>query len=127
MAEAVETIDVILTAEQADHINAQHVDLNQHTRTSKFYPSFNLTAKLGLLSCRTWETRNDVELLERGWKQGHSDFYIYVFSVRKKVGTDPNGFLAVTSLCIFRTNLPSPTNFKSLPRIPLPTPTMSIS
>lgn len=68
------------------------VYLNQHTRTSKLYPSFNLTATLGLLTRWTWETRNDVELLERGWKQGHSDYYIYVFSVRKKVGTDPEGF-----------------------------------
>ena len=72
MAEAFETIDVILTTEQAEHINERHVDLNQHTRTSKFLPSFNLTATHGLLSRRTWENRPDVQLLERGWKRGHA-------------------------------------------------------
>lgn len=31
---------------------------------------FNLTATLGLLSRRNWEKRDDVKLMEQGWKQG---------------------------------------------------------
>ena len=91
-AEAFETVDVILTAEQAEHINERHVDPFQHTQTSKFFKSFNLSATLGLLSRRTWEDRHDVELMERGWKQGHCDYYIYVFDLYKCVGLDSWGY-----------------------------------
>ena len=60
MAVAFETVDVILTEEQAEHMNVRHVDQHQHMKTSKFFLSFNLKATLGLLSCRTWEEREDV-------------------------------------------------------------------
>ena len=60
MAVAFETVDVILTEAQAEHINVQHVDHHQHMKTSKFFLSFNLTATLGLLSRITWEEREDV-------------------------------------------------------------------
>ena len=60
MAVAFETVDVILTEEQAEHINVQHVDQHQHMKTSKLFLSFNLTATLGLLSRKTWEEREDV-------------------------------------------------------------------
>lgn len=60
MAVAFETVDVILTEEQAEHINVQHVDQHQHMKTSKFFLSFNVTATLGLLSRITWEEREDV-------------------------------------------------------------------
>ena len=36
MVEAVETVDVILTAEQAEYINGRHVGPFQHTQTSRF-------------------------------------------------------------------------------------------
>ena len=40
MAEAFETVDVILTTEQVEHINKRHVNPSQHMQTSKFfYPS----------------------------------------------------------------------------------------
>lgn len=68
MAETFETIDVILTKEQADHINVRHLDRHQHERTAKL---FNLKATLGLLSRRNWEKRDDVKLMEQGWKRGH--------------------------------------------------------
>lgn len=63
MAEAFETVDVILTTEQVEHINKRHVNPSQHTQTSKFFISFNLPATFGLLSRRTWEDRHDVELI----------------------------------------------------------------
>ena len=53
MAEAFETIDVMLTAQHVQHINERHVDLTQHTRTPKFFLTFNPSATLGLLSRRT--------------------------------------------------------------------------
>lgn len=63
MAEAFETVDVILTTEQAEHINERHVNPSQHTQTSKFFISFNLPATFGLLLRRTWEDQHDVELI----------------------------------------------------------------
>ena len=39
MAEAFETVDVILTAKHAEHINDRHVDRTQHLRTAKFFLS----------------------------------------------------------------------------------------
>lgn len=92
MAEAFETVDVILTAEQAAHINDRHVDRTQHLRTAKFFLLFNLSATLGLLSRRTWETRDDVELMDEGWKRGHGHSYLYAFDIGKFVGTVPWGF-----------------------------------
>ena len=67
MAEAFETIDVILTAQQVQHINERHVDLTQHARTSKSFVTFNPSATLSLLSRRTWETRDGVQLINHGW------------------------------------------------------------
>lgn len=92
MADAFETVDVILTFEHAQHINERHVNMNQHTQTSKFFKSSNLSATFGILSRRTWEERHNVELIEQGWKPGHCDYYIYVFDLYKYVGLDPWGF-----------------------------------
>ena len=92
MAEAFETVDVILTAEQAQHINERHVNLTQHAKTSRFFLTFNLSSTLGLLSRRTWEGRDDVELIDQRWKRGHCNFYLYVFDVGKFVGLDPWGY-----------------------------------
>ena len=60
MAVAFETVNVIMTEEQTEHINVQHVDHHQHMKSSKFFLSLNLKATLGLLSRITWEEREDV-------------------------------------------------------------------
>ena len=94
MAIPFETWDVVLTKQQADHINQRHVNFIKHPRTSKFFLTFNLSATLGLLSRRTWERRVDVELIEQGWRQGHGQYYLYTFAVKKIIGQDPHGFPA---------------------------------
>lgn len=89
MASPFETCDTILTQEQADHINTEH------PRTSKFWLTFDLSSTLADLSAKTWEEENeDVELLEEGWKKGHGHYYLYVFTVHKTIGRDPEGFPA---------------------------------
>ena len=89
MAETFETVDVILTAKHAEHINDRYVDRTQHLRTANFFLSLELSATLGLLSRRTWETRDGVELLDQGWRSGHGHVYLYTFDDGKFVGTDP--------------------------------------
>ena len=89
MASPFETCNTILTQEQADHINTEH------PRTSKFWLTFDLSSTLADLSTKTWEEENeDVELLEEGWKKGHGHYYLYVFTVHKTIGRDPEGFPA---------------------------------
>ena len=93
MASPFETCDTILTQEQADHINEQHVFITEHPRTSKFWLTCNLSSTLADLSAKTSEEENeDVELLEEGWKKGHGHYYLYVFAFHKTIGRDPDGF-----------------------------------
>lgn len=49
MAVAFETVNVILTEEQTEHINVQHVDHHQHMKSSKFFISLNLKPHSGLV------------------------------------------------------------------------------
>lgn len=112
MATPFETEDTILTQEQADHINERHVCITKHPRASKFWLTFNLLSTLADLSQRTWEEDEDVQLLESGWKEGHRNYYLYVFAVHE-IGRDPHGFsrscvcysISYTSLTFF--NFPS--------------------
>ena len=93
MAVAYETSDMILSKEQAEHINFRHVEVNDQ-RASKFKSSFNLTATLALQTRKTWATdlEGDYQIIERGFKNGHCDYYIYVFRMGKVIGYDPYGF-----------------------------------
>ena len=94
MATPFETEDTILTQVQADHINERHVYITEHPRASKFWLTFNLLSTLADLSQRTWEEEDeDVQLLESGWKEGHRNYYLYVFAVHE-IGRDPQGFPA---------------------------------
>lgn len=77
MANPFETDDTILAQKQADHINERHVYITKHRRTSKFWSTFNLLSTLVDLSQRTWETHEDVRLLEDKWKEGHGHYYLH--------------------------------------------------
>ena len=79
MAENFETSDMILNEEQAEHINFRHVEMNDR-RASKFKRPFNLTATLALLTRKTWvpEHEGNYEIIERGVKYGHGEYYIYI-------------------------------------------------
>ena len=92
MAVAFETSDMILTKKQAEHINFRHVEINDQ-RASKFKTSFNLTATLALLTRKTWvpELDGNYEIIERGFKHCHGEYYIYVFPMGKVIGYDPDG------------------------------------
>ena len=101
MAVAFETSDMILTKEQAEHINFRHVERNDQC-ASKFIRTFNLTATLALLTRKTWvpEREGDYEIIERGFKHGHGEYYIYVFRMGKVIGYDPYGFPS-REICIY--------------------------
>ena len=101
MAVAFETSDMILNKEQAEHINFRHIEMNDQ-RASKFKRSFNLTATLALLTRKTWEPEleGDYEIIERGFKHGHGEYYIYVFGMGKVIGWDPYGFPS-QEICIY--------------------------
>lgn len=101
MAVAFETSDMILTQAQAEHINFRHVEINEQ-RASKFKRTFNLTATLALLTRKTWvsEREGDYEIIERGFKHGHGEYYIYVFRMGKVIGYDPYGFPS-REICIY--------------------------
>ena len=71
-------------------------------RASKFKRSFDLTATLALLTRKTWvpELEGDYEIIERGFKHGHGEYYIYVFRMGKVIGWDPYGFPS-REICIY--------------------------
>ena len=101
MAVAFETTDMILTKEQVEHINFLHVKTNEQC-ASKFKRNFNVTATLALLTRKTWilELDGNYEIIERGFKHGHGEYYIYVFRLGKVIGHDPFGFLS-RETCIY--------------------------
>jgi len=101
MAVAFEISDMILSEEQAEHINFRHVTVNDQSG-SKFTRSFNLTATLALLTRKTWvsELEGNYEIIERGFKHGHGEYYIYVFRMEKVIGYDPYG-LSSREICIY--------------------------
>ena len=101
MAVAFETCDMILSKEHAEHINFRHVDVNDQ-RASKFKNSFNLTATLAFLTRKSWMTtlEGDYEIIERGFKHGHGEYYMYVFRMGKVIGYDPYGFPS-RKICIY--------------------------
>ena len=69
---------MILTEEQAEHINFHHVEINNQG-ASKFKRNFNLTATLALLTWKTWvlEVERNYEIIDRGFKHGHGEYYIF--------------------------------------------------
>ena len=94
MAFAFETESTVLTREQAEHINVRHFSTTEHLRASKFDPQFNLVDSLKAVSELTWEYHEDAMIIDEGWKQGHGQFYLFVFTLDLTVGKDPEGFAA---------------------------------
>ena len=77
MVVAFETSDMILTKEQAKHINFHHIEINNQ-RVSKFKKNFNLTATLALLTRKTSvpKVEGNYEIIDCGFKHGHGKYYI---------------------------------------------------
>ena len=74
---------VMLSKEQAQHINQRHVDLDKERRVSKFLRGFNLTSTLAYLTRKTFQDGPDYKIIEQGYKRNHGYFYIYVFKMKK--------------------------------------------
>ena len=76
MAVAFETLDMIFTKEQAEHINFGHVEINNQ-RVWKFKRNFKLTANLALLTWKTWvqEVKGNYEIIDPCFKHGHGEFF----------------------------------------------------
>lgn len=85
--------DMILSKEQAEHINFRHIEINDQC-ASKFKRSFNLTVTLALLTRETWvsELEGNYDIIERGFKHGHGEYYICVFRIGTVISYDPYGF-----------------------------------
>lgn len=90
---AFEICDTILSASAAQHITDRHLIATPLVRKSLFSPTFPLEDKLKAVSWYPWHSGYDgVRLLDKGFREGHGTFYIYVFTMNAYVGTDPEGF-----------------------------------
>ena len=95
MASPFKTEGTILTQEQADHISERHVSRDEHVRASKFATHFDLVDLWKSVSELTWEEENeDVYIIDEGWNEWHGHFYLFVFTLNRTIGADPEGFPA---------------------------------
>ena len=62
---------VMLSKEQAQHINERHVDVDKDHRASKFLPGFNPTSTLAFLTRKTFQDIHDYHIIEEGYKRSH--------------------------------------------------------
>ena len=80
------------------------LDVNPYVgrRASKFKRNFNLPATSALLTLKTWvpEVEGNYEIIDRGFKDSHGEYYIYVFQMGKVIGYDPYGFPS-REICIY--------------------------
>ena len=100
MAVSFENNYVMLSKEQAQHINRRHVDLDKERRASKFLRGFNLTSTLAYLTRKTFQDSPDYKIIEKGYKRNHGYFYIYVFKMKKVIGICPWGY-PTDEICIY--------------------------
>ena len=93
MAVIFENKNVIITEERMQHIMERHVNVPKYTKnTSVFFETFNLVSTLAFLTQKTWKEDESYEVVEQGWKEGHGNYFLYVFQMKKPVGIDPWGF-----------------------------------
>jgi len=90
----------VRSAKHATPINDRHMDMEKPPRASKFYLKFNLTATLAFLTCKTWADREDFVIIKSGYKTGHVTYYMYVFEIKKVIGTCTWGF-PTKQICIY--------------------------
>ena len=90
MALVFEISDMILSKEQAEHLNFCHVE----SSSIEIQENFNLTAMLALLKWKRWvpDLEGNYEMIECHFKHGHGEYYIYVF---RMIGYDLYGFIYV--------------------------------
>ena len=90
MALVFEISDMILSKEQAEHLNFCHVE----STSIEIQENFNLTAMLALLKWKRWvpDLEGNYEMIECRFKRGHGEYYIYV---SRMIGYDLYGFIYV--------------------------------
>ena len=97
---AFENNDVVISKEHFHHIQERHVRLDLHTRASKFRTNYHLVSCLARLTKMTLQDSGKYEIIEEGFRPGHGYYYMYVFTLRKVIGTDPWGF-PTRKICIY--------------------------
>lgn len=100
MAVSFENNYVVLSEEQARHINERHVELDKAHNASKFLRCFNLTSTLAFLTRKTFQDSYDYRIIEKGYKAHHGYFFIYVFKMKKVIGVCPWGY-PTDEICIY--------------------------
>ena len=98
--------DVVISEERFQHIYERHVRMDLHPGASKFKENFNLQSYLALLTKKKWYSREDYQIVEEGFKEGHGHYLMYVFKMSKVIGFDPWGFPS-REICIFYSLRPS--------------------
>lgn len=95
MALVFEISDMILSKEQAEHLNFCHVE----STSIEIQENFNLTAMLALLKWKRWvpDLEGNYEMIECRFKHGYGEYYIYVF---RMIGYDSYGFPS-REICIY--------------------------
>lgn len=95
MALVFEISDMVLSKEQAEDLNFCHVE----STSIEIQENFNLTAMLALLKWKRWvpDLEGNYEMIERRFKHGHGEYYIYVF---RMIGYDSYGFPS-REICIY--------------------------
>ena len=74
---AFQTNDVVISEERFQHIYERHVRMDLHPGASKFKKNFNLQSCLALLTKKTWYSREDYQIVEEGFKEGHGHYFRY--------------------------------------------------
>ena len=101
IAVAFENGDVVLSEEQAEHINERQERLDLHPRAWKFKQNFHVVSCLARLTKMTWRDSNTYQLIEKGYKEGgHGHYFMHVFMLPKVIGTDPWGFPS-RKICVY--------------------------
>ena len=97
MAVAFEGKHVFLLPEYADHINARHFNA-ELMRVSQLKKDVNLKQLLITMGERAM--KNQVEILEEGFKSGHGHYIMFILQTEMVIGCCPYGF-PVTELCVY--------------------------
>ena len=88
-----ETSDSILTKTAVRHIIKRHFTPVPGVKKSLFCKTFPLAEHLKTVASYAWEPDcEEAFMLEQGYCRAHGYYRIYVFSLDRHVGWDPEGF-----------------------------------
>lgn len=73
-----------------EHIKDRHYEAGPNKAT--FFNNFNLITTINYLTKKTFYNRDDYFILKQGINDYHGHYYLYVFNLKKVIGTDTYGF-----------------------------------